>query len=239
MRNSWGFNQIIYTYIYVCMDIKKDFMNKNGEKENTSSKHGYKSWALLGFLQEEMGFTLEVMDLYNLVDDLSMKIVQQIKSMVYVLVDDSRRKDMIIVSPENHLYIYGGDESNCSAPNLVLLSFWFVPHKWQAFMDQNWHLCLPNMALSPWNQNGETQVAKYLFSKKSIGLPICMGLLKRDGRFFRWRNGAVEAPMTLGPMMLIHLMRKGYIYLNCYPFFWAKCSFWRGYHIYTCIQICI
>ena len=95
-------------------------------RNKTSSKHGYKSWALLGFLQEEMGFTLEVMDLYNLVDDLSMKIIQQIKSMVCVLVDGSCRKDMIIVSPENHLYRYyicWGDESNCSAPNLVLLFF--------------------------------------------------------------------------------------------------------------------
>ena len=100
-------------------------------RNKTSSKHGYKSWALLGFLQEEMGFTLEVMDLYNLVDDLSMKIIQQIKSMVYVLVDDSCRKDMIIVSPENHLYRYyicRGDESNCRSKSRPAF-FWFVPHK--------------------------------------------------------------------------------------------------------------
>ena len=182
-------------------------------RNKTSSKHGYKSWALLGFLQEEMGFTLEVMDLYNLVDDLSMKIIQQIKSMVYVLVDDSCRKDMIIVSPENHLYRYyicWGDESNCSAPNLVLLFFLVCTTQMTSIYGPK---LAPLPALWPCRHEIRTEKLRLpnIYFQTNPCIPICIGLLKRDGWFFRWRNGAVEAPMTLGPMMLIHLMRKGYI----------------------------
>ena len=182
MRNSWGFNQIIY--IYVCMDINRISWTKM-VRNKTSSKHGYKSWALLGFLQEEMGFTLEVMDLYNLVDDLSMKIIQQIKSMVYVLVDDSCRKDMIIVSPENHLYRYyicRGDESNCRSKSRPAF-FWFVPHKWQAFMDQNWHLCLPYglVAMKSERRNSGCQISIF---KQIHVYRSALVYLKGTGDFF-------------------------------------------------------